>query len=88
MRYLVGLPEPVNRVIIILIWGTGVYICICNGITDRDIRHCMDGGARTIGDLQRELGVTAGCGQCTHEVKCLLREARDERTLVDRLQPA
>jgi bacterioferritin-associated ferredoxin len=50
-----------------------MYVCICNGITDRDIRRAAAEGAQTLGDLQRELGVGAGCGccaSCAHAVLC------------------
>ena len=41
-----------------------MYVCICNGITDRDIRQAAAAGASTLNDLTRELGVAAGCGRC------------------------
>ncbi len=65
-----------------------MYICVCNGITERDIRNAIDAGARSFGDLQRELGIASGCGQCTQETKCLLREARRECSYADALQAA
>jgi bacterioferritin-associated ferredoxin len=65
-----------------------MYICICNGITERDIRKCIDEGARSLSDLQRELGVSAGCGQCASSAKCLLREARCNSSLENSLQAA
>lgn len=65
-----------------------MYICVCNGITERDIRASIDGGARSFADLQRELGIASGCGQCTQEAKCLLREARRECPFADSLQLA
>ena len=52
-----------------------MYICVCNGINERDIRSAVDAGARTLGDLQRELGVASGCGQCAGEAQCLLRKS-------------
>jgi bacterioferritin-associated ferredoxin len=54
-----------------------MYICTCNGVTERDIRRCVEAGARTLSDLQRELGIAAGCGQCAREARRTLREARD-----------
>jgi len=64
-----------------------MYICVCNGITERDIRSSIDAGARSFGDLQRELGIASGCGQCTQETKCLLREAHCECAFAGSLQP-
>lgn len=65
-----------------------MYICVCNGVTERDIRATIEAGAHSFGDLQRELGIASGCGQCTHEAKCLLREARSECAFNAALQPA
>lgn len=41
-----------------------MYICICNAVTERQIRACVDRGARSLSDLQLELGVATGCGCC------------------------
>lgn len=53
-----------------------MYICICNGITERDIEHCMSRGAGSLEDLQRELGVAAGCGCCREAACATLAERR------------
>jgi bacterioferritin-associated ferredoxin len=65
-----------------------MYVCICNGVTDRDVRDAASRGARTVKDLRRELGVASDCGKCAscaHEVLC---EARREAPHPARLQPA
>ena len=41
-----------------------MYICICNGITERDIRTAVAEGASTLDCLRDQLGVAAGCGTC------------------------
>ena len=41
-----------------------MYICLCNGITDGQIREAISRGARRLEDLSRELGVASGCGSC------------------------
>ncbi len=64
-----------------------MYICVCNGVNERDIRSAVNAGARTLSDLQRELGVASGCGQCANEAKCLLGESRD-CAFGGQLQPA
>jgi len=60
-------------------WHGIMYICICNGVTQRDIRRCVEQGMGTMSDLQRELGVGAGCGQCACAAKEALQEARREQ---------
>ncbi len=52
-----------------------MYVCICNGITDREIRTCVEQGASCMADLQRELGVATCCGRCEPYVRELLAGA-------------
>ena len=49
-----------------------MYICICNAITDRQIKEAVENGATTLGDLQFELGVATGCGRCMESAMELL----------------
>lgn len=55
--------------------GGLMYICLCNAITDRQIVHAAEHGARTQEDLAQELGVGLGCGRCTSCAKSILVEA-------------
>jgi bacterioferritin-associated ferredoxin len=41
-----------------------MYVCICNAVTDREIRAATDLGARTIDDLRDCLGVATCCRRC------------------------
>ncbi|CUJ39153.1 BFD-like [2Fe-2S] binding domain [Achromobacter xylosoxidans] len=41
-----------------------MYICVCNAITERQVRASVDAGATTLSDLQFELGVATCCGCC------------------------
>jgi len=51
-----------------------VYVCNCNGITEREIREAISLGSRTFGDLRRDLGVATCCGKCEHPVRRLVRQ--------------
>lgn len=51
-----------------------MYVCICRGITDRQIRKAISGGARRMRDLRKELGVCSDCGKCGPCAKDLLTE--------------
>jgi bacterioferritin-associated ferredoxin len=41
-----------------------MYICICNAITERQVRECASQGACSVEQLALSLGVGAGCGRC------------------------
>jgi bacterioferritin-associated ferredoxin len=51
---------------------TGMYICNCMGVTDREIRGAADLGCETVADLARDLGVGTCCGKCVPEASRLL----------------
>ena len=65
-----------------------MYICICNAVTDREIRQCAQLGACSLRELRDELGVANGCGKCKHAAKAILREARSPDGAGAGLQPA
>ena len=56
-----------------------MYICLCNGITDREIRACAEEGACSLGDLECCLGVGTCCGKCKPAAKEILDESGAER---------
>lgn len=41
-----------------------MYVCVCNAVSERDIRHAVDGGVRTFDELQARTGCATGCGCC------------------------
>lgn len=47
-----------------------MYVCLCKGITDHQIRSAIDSGATSIRQLRDSLGVMTQCGRCA----CLTRE--------------
>jgi bacterioferritin-associated ferredoxin len=51
-----------------------MYICLCNAITERQVRECARSGACSVDDLASKLGVGAGCGRCLECAVDLLRE--------------
>lgn len=52
-----------------------MYVCICNGITDKQIRAAAAGGANTLQALRDELGVASQCGGCTDHALSLLQDS-------------
>lgn len=51
-----------------------MYICLCNGITDRQIREAVCDGAHSLGELRGCLGVASHCGRCADYAEQVLRE--------------
>ncbi len=46
-----------------------MYVCICNAITEAQVRASVEAGAETLEDLQLETGVATCCGTCA-EAAC------------------
>ena len=58
-----------------------VYVCICNGVTDHDIRAAADAGCRSVTELTMRTGVGANCGSCLPSAEAILDEVRTRREL-------
>ena len=53
-----------------------MYVCICNAITDKQIRKAAKAGATDLWALQEQLGVASGCGSCKEAASEILAEYR------------
>jgi len=56
----------------------GMYICLCNAVTDHDIRREVAGGVRTFAELQARTGCSACCGCCEPEARACLQQAIEQ----------
>ena len=55
-----------------------MYICICNAITERDVRECVRKGCCSMDELSVELGVGTGCGRCRPTASEILNESQSQ----------
>ncbi len=59
-----------------IIYGHSMYVCICNAITDSEIRQAAAQGATDLQQLKDGLGVATCCGSCEScAVEILQQEA-------------
>lgn len=56
-----------------------MYVCICNAITEDELRSAVAEGASSLGELMRTTGAGTCCGSCTDEAERLLEESRRNR---------
>ena len=54
-----------------------MIVCVCKAVSDRQIRTAVKGGASSLRDLTRELGVGTCCGKCLPEAKAALSASLD-----------
>ena len=52
-----------------------MYICICQSVTDHDIRRQAQNGVRDFPTLQARTGCSTCCGCCESDAHRVLREA-------------
>ena len=53
-----------------------VYVCICNGVTDHQIREAADNGCSSVAELTMRTGCGSSCGSCLEMAGELLATAR------------
>ncbi|WP_436970327.1 bacterioferritin-associated ferredoxin [Microbulbifer spongiae] len=51
-----------------------MYVCICKGITDRQIKEAVYGGSTSVKALRHHLGVSSQCGRCAELAKEIIEE--------------
>jgi bacterioferritin-associated ferredoxin len=60
---------------------SNVYVCICNGVTDHQIREAAANGCANVSDLTMRTGCGSNCGSCLDMAADLLAQARNAREL-------
>ena len=55
-----------------------MYVCICNGVTERDIRQAAVAGCGSVAELTMRTGCGATCGTCLEMAASVLEGARAE----------
>ncbi|PKM22192.1 MAG: (2Fe-2S)-binding protein [Gammaproteobacteria bacterium HGW-Gammaproteobacteria-14] len=69
-----------------------MYICLCKGVTDGQIRAAVSSGCDTLKSLRSGLGVGSQCGKCMVHAADLIRHSStsvssDNGTMVGHYSP-
>ncbi|MDF3070526.1 MAG: domain protein (2Fe-2S)-binding domain protein [Polyangiaceae bacterium] len=59
-----------------------MIVCHCHGVTDREIRACVQNGARSLGDVGDHCGASTGCGGCASLVADIVHGERRRLCMV------
>lgn len=51
-----------------------MFVCVCKGITDTQIRDAVNGGAESVRAVKESLGVSSQCGRCVSHVRDVVKE--------------
>jgi len=60
-----------------------MYVCLCKGVTDTQIRQAVDSGATSLRQVRQQLGVASQCGKCSCMAREILTSAVNEKTMAD-----
>jgi bacterioferritin-associated ferredoxin len=63
-----------------------MIVCVCNNISDREIRQALDLGITSMAGLYRELGVGTCCGKCVSYAREVLHAHQESATVVTELR--
>ncbi|AQA18000.1 (2Fe-2S)-binding protein [Halioglobus japonicus] len=55
-----------------------MYVCLCKGITDTQIRAAVQDGASSLREVNRNLGVASQCGKCGIMAKEIVQESLND----------
>jgi bacterioferritin-associated ferredoxin len=58
-----------------------MYVCVCHGVTDSQIRRAAEEGVREVHELTMRTGAGASCGSCLGLAAQLLDEHHATRAL-------
>ena len=54
-----------------------MYVCLCNALTDRDLRPHTATGTSSVSMVYRACGCRPQCGKCVPFVRQMLRQGAD-----------
>jgi bacterioferritin-associated ferredoxin len=57
-----------------------MYVCICYGVTEKDIKKAAKAGAQSLQDIKQSTGCATGCGTCADVALEVLQDAHSSRT--------
>lgn len=55
-----------------------MYICVCNAVTDSEIRDAVSDGVNSFSELSFRTGCGTKCGGCVPQARAIMDEKLDE----------
>ena len=57
-----------------------MYVCICNSVTESDIKKAVKDGANSMHHLKTELKCSTQCGGCSQRARACLDKALEKQS--------
>ncbi len=55
-----------------------MFICVCNAVTDREVRAAIDSGCRTREEVTAKCRAGGDCGSCHHMIEDMVEEHEEK----------
>jgi len=70
------------------IGGVDMYVCVCQAVTERQVREAVQQGVSSMRGLREQLGVASECGRCARCAHGILKECKNCPRQIDALDCA
>jgi bacterioferritin-associated ferredoxin len=54
-----------------------MYVCICQAVTEKQVRDAVGQGVHSLSALREHLGVASECGKCARCAHGIIKECRN-----------
>ena len=58
-----------------------MYVCLCNGVTDKEIAQAVSDGANNLSSVQNKTGAATGCGSCKRTTEIIIHQCLAEKLI-------
>ena len=53
-----------------------MILCVCHGISDREVRSLIENGATNVRDISTQCGAGTDCGACVRDLRLMTLQKR------------
>ncbi|WP_169546361.1 (2Fe-2S)-binding protein [Sneathiella aquimaris] len=57
-----------------------MYVCLCNGFTDRDVKSAIATGISAVPDVYHSLGAAPQCAKCSVHIRDIIHEEKARKS--------
>lgn len=55
-----------------------MVVCVCKGVSDRQILHAVQSGVDSLGELRTATGVSGCCGKCSDCARGVIEQSKKQ----------